>query len=143
MCSIIPVCQLGYTVMANFINSSKRCSRVFSIMHIQTYTHTHIPTDTHTPHTHPPTHTHTNARTHARTHTHTLHIYCCYRGKGAPKATVVIIPDEPKETFISGITAISAVSQTMCKTGAATQGIPLYKYIASLQHNEVGRVHAC
>jgi hypothetical protein len=135
MCSIIPVCQLGYTVMANFINSSKRCSRVFSIMHIQTYTHTHIPTDTHTPHTHPPT------QTHARTHT--LHIYCCYRGKGAPKATVVIIPDEPKETFISGITAISAVSQTMCKTGAATQGIPLYKYIASLQHNEVGRVHAC
>ena len=56
---------------------------------------------------------------------------------------MVIIPDEPKDTFISGMTAISAVSQTMCKTGAATKGIPLYKYIASLRHDEVGWVQAC
>lgn len=61
-------------------------------------------------------------------------------GKTSPKATgkiskvntVVVVPDEPRETFILGAELVCAVSQAVCVAGAAATNIPVYRHIANI-----------
>ena len=73
---------------------------------------------------------------------YTYKVYWYFRAKGGGKSTIIVLSDEPKQVFVSGVSAISAVSQAMCKTGAAIRGVPLYQYIASLRNEEVSGVYS-
>lgn len=58
------------------------------------------------------------------------------KGKGKGPA-VVIVPDEPRENFLCGCNAISAVSQAVCEAAAAIQSEPVYKHVATLKSLQV------
>ncbi|KAM3862568.1 enolase 4 [Diretmus argenteus] len=58
----------------------------------------------------------------------------CKKGKNVEKP---IPPWDPPEPALPGSSAIGSVSLAVAKTGAQTQGIPLYKHIAILKNKEV------
>ena len=66
-----------------------------------------------------------------------ISITICLRGKKGP--AVVIVPDEPREVFICGCAAASAVSQAVCKAAAIAKRVPLYEHIASIRCHEVSQ----
>ncbi|XP_078129341.1 enolase 4 [Sander vitreus] len=59
------------------------------------------------------------------------------KGKKSNTAEKSFPPAEPPEPVLPGSLAIGSVSLAVAKTGAKTQGIPLYKYIAALKNREV------
>ncbi|XP_032397888.1 enolase 4 isoform X2 [Etheostoma spectabile] len=59
------------------------------------------------------------------------------KGKKSNTAEKSFPPAEPPEPVLPGSLAIGSVSLAVAKTGAKTQGIPLYKYVAALKKIEV------
>ncbi|XP_034754983.1 enolase 4 isoform X2 [Etheostoma cragini] len=59
------------------------------------------------------------------------------KGKKSNTAEKSFPPAEPPEPVLPGSLAIGSVSLAVAKTGAKTQGIPLYKYVAALKKTEV------
>ncbi|XP_039638927.1 enolase 4 isoform X1 [Perca fluviatilis] len=59
------------------------------------------------------------------------------KGKKSNTAEKSFPPADPPEPVLPGSLAIGSVSLAVAKTGAKTQGIPLYKYIAALKNREV------
>ncbi|XP_028459788.1 enolase 4 isoform X3 [Perca flavescens] len=59
------------------------------------------------------------------------------KGKKSNTAEKSFLPAEPPEPVLPGSLAIGSVSLAVAKTGAKTQGISLYRYIAALKNREV------
>ncbi|KAK5853520.1 hypothetical protein PBY51_014665 [Eleginops maclovinus] len=58
------------------------------------------------------------------------------KGKKSTTAEKQVPPAEPPEAVLPGSSAIGSVSLAVAKTGAQTQGVPLYRYIAALKNGE-------
>ncbi|KAK6185600.1 hypothetical protein SNE40_007799 [Patella caerulea] len=52
--------------------------------------------------------------------------------KGKAASLVIVVPDEPREIFIPGTSAVCAISKAVCCGAARVQQVPLYQHIASL-----------
>ncbi|KAF7667842.1 hypothetical protein LDENG_00040830 [Lucifuga dentata] len=58
------------------------------------------------------------------------------KGKKGNSAEKLIPPQQPEEPVLPGGLAVGTVSLAVAKTGAQTQDIPLYKYIATVKNQE-------
>ncbi|KAL8616578.1 hypothetical protein ACOMHN_036610 [Nucella lapillus] len=61
------------------------------------------------------------------------------KGKGKA-ASVVVVPEEPREVFVQGAELVSAVSQAVCVAGARILGLPLYHHIARMFNSQASQL---
>ncbi|ESO95150.1 hypothetical protein LOTGIDRAFT_203892 [Lottia gigantea] len=61
--------------------------------------------------------------------------------KGKAASVIIVVPDEPREGFLSGSSIVSSLSQAICCTGASISNQPLYQYIASLFNKSTDKYH--
>ena len=60
------------------------------------------------------------------------------RGKGGKSgSSALVLPEEPRETFVLGAELVSGVSQAICVAGAYSLGLPVYQHIAKMYNSEV------